>query len=70
MMCCGFQYKLEVTFASEAELQLFLACSVFLGKFEPPCSYKIVLIIKSVCMLFCFLILYFFIPLILMQLFS
>ena len=69
MMCCGFQYKLEVTFASEAEPQLFLACSLFLGKLEPR-SYKIVLIIKSVCMLFCFLILYFFIPFILMQLFS
>ena len=38
MLC--FSIKLE----SEAEPQLFLACSQFLGKFEPRCSYKIVLI--------------------------
>ena len=47
-MCCVFQYKLAVNFASEAEPQLFLACSKFLGKFEPRCSYKIVVIKKSV----------------------
>ena len=35
-------------FASEAKLQMFLACSYILGKFEPRCSYKIVLIKKSV----------------------
>ena len=33
-------YKLEVTFAFEAEPQLFLSYSQFWGKFEPRCSYK------------------------------
>ena len=47
-MCCVFQKKLAVKFASEAEPQLFLACS-FLGKFEPRCSYKIVLIKIIAC---------------------
>ena len=40
-------FELAVIFASEAESQLFLACSKFLGKFEPRCSYKIVLIKKA-----------------------
>ena len=47
-MCCVFQYKLAVKFTSEAEPQLFLACPQFLGKFEPRCSYQIVVIKKSV----------------------
>ena len=47
-MCCDFQQKLPITFASEAEPRLFLACSHFLAKFEPFCSYKIVLIKVSV----------------------
>ena len=46
-MRCVFQYKLAVKFTSEAEPQLFLACSEFLGKFEPRCSYKIVVIRKK-----------------------
>ena len=37
----------KITFEYEAEPQLFLACSKFLGKFEPRCSYKIVLIKKA-----------------------
>ena len=45
MLC--FSIKLAVTFASEAEPQLFLACSQFLGKFEPRCSYKIVQFFKK-----------------------
>ena len=39
-----FNKKLTVTFASEAEPRLFLACSQFLGKFEPCCSYESVFI--------------------------
>ena len=46
-MCCVFQYKLAVKFASEAGPQFFLACSSFLGNFEPRCSYKIVVIKKK-----------------------
>ena len=42
-----FNKKFTVTFASEAMPQLFLACSQFLGKFEPRCSYKFVLIKKA-----------------------
>ena len=44
-MCCVFRKKLVVTFGSEDEPQLFLAC--FSGKFEPRCSYKVVLIKKA-----------------------
>ena len=32
--------KIAATLASEAEPHLFLACSSFLGKFEPRYSYK------------------------------
>ena len=42
-----FNKKFTVAFASEAEPQLFLACSQFLGKSEPRCSYKFVLIKKA-----------------------
>ena len=35
-----FSIKLSATFEFEAEPQLFLVCSEFLGKFEPHCSYK------------------------------
>ena len=45
-MC--FLKKSAVTFPSEAEPQLFLACSLFLGKLEPRCSYKIFPIKKRV----------------------
>ena len=52
MMCCVFQNKIAVTFASEAKPRLFLACSEFLGKFETRCFYKIVLKLqKKVCKL-------------------
>ena len=42
-MCCDFQQKFAVTFASdhEAEAQLLLVCSFCFGKFEPR-SHKIV----------------------------
>ena len=40
---------MQVEFVLEAEAQSFLACSKFLGKLEPRCSYKIVLIKKKEC---------------------
>ena len=49
MRCIFKKRNLSVTFESEADPQLFLACSSFLGKFEPHCSYKIVLM-KKACM--------------------
>ena len=42
----GFSIKTCNTFSSEAEPQLFLACSSFFSKFEPR-SFKIVLIKKA-----------------------
>ena len=47
VMCCVCQKKFAVTFASEAEPQLFLVCSKFLDKFAPCCSFKIVLAKKK-----------------------
>ena len=52
MLCFSLteELKFSVTFESEAEPQLFLACSYFLGKFEPRCSYEIVVMKISVYM--------------------